>query len=118
MLVPVYLIHQFQVKAVASMLGGFTYRHAARDDDGPVPVAADRQRAALEALLTTLDPDTLDPGDRVLSLMAPRAIGRPATAESFGGNTGSIFDALRPVIDAATITMNEVLMPARAANGC
>jgi hypothetical protein len=114
-LVPVYLIHQFQAKAVASMLGGFTYRHAARDDDGPVPVPADRQRAALEALLMTLDPETLDPGDRVLSLMAPRAIGRPPTPESFGGNTGTIFDALRPVIDAATITMNEVLMPARAA---
>jgi hypothetical protein len=114
-LVPVYLIHQFQVKAVASMLGGFTYRHAARDDDGPVSVPADRQRMALDALLTTLDPEMLDPGDRVLSLMAPRAIGRPSTTESFGGNTGTIFDALRPVIDAATITINELLMPARAA---
>src|SRR5262249_28515072 len=60
-LVPVYLIHQFQVKAVASMLGGFTYRHAARDGDGPVPVPAGRQRTALEALLMTLDPETLDP---------------------------------------------------------
>ena len=114
-LVPVYLIHQFQVKSVAAVLGGFTYRHAARDDDGPLPVPADRQRAALEALLTTLDPETLDPGDRVLSLMAPRAIGRPRTPESFGGDTGTIFDTMRPVIDAATITMNEVLMPARAA---
>jgi Met-zincin/Domain of unknown function (DUF5117) len=114
-LVPVFLIHQFQVKAVASMLGGFTYRHAARDDEGPVPIPADRQRAALEALLMTLDPETLDPSDRILSLMAPRAIGRPSTPESFGGSTGTIFDAMRPVIDAATITMNEALMPARAA---
>jgi uncharacterized protein DUF4953/uncharacterized protein DUF5117 len=114
-LVPVYLIHQFQVKAVASLIGGFTYRHAARDDEGPVAVPADRQRAALAALLTTLDPDTLDPGDKVLALMAPRAIGRPRTPESFGGSTGTIFDAMRPVADAATITMNEVLMPSRAA---
>jgi hypothetical protein len=55
---PVYLLHQFEVKAVASMLGGYIYRHAMRDDQGPTAVPPRLQRSALSALLLTLDADT------------------------------------------------------------
>jgi hypothetical protein len=81
---PLYLLHQFEVKAVGSMLGGFTYRYPLRDGEIPKPVPASRQREALRALLTTLSTSTLWPGGRVLQLMSPR----PPTSsdEAFSGD--------------------------------
>jgi Met-zincin/Domain of unknown function (DUF5117) len=114
-LAPLYLLHQFEVKAVASMLGGYTYRHSMRDGEPPVPVPASKQRRALQALLGTLDTETLWPGEHILALMSPRPPTYLASGESFSGDTGLIFDALRPVEDAASLTMNEILQPNRAA---
>ena len=53
--------HRFQVDAAASALGGLDYIYAMRGDDRvPVaPVPASQQRAALMALLATLDPAEL-----------------------------------------------------------
>src|SRR5262249_8239816 len=39
-LAPVYLLHQFEVKSVASMLGGYAYRYSMRDGEPPRPVPA------------------------------------------------------------------------------
>ena len=39
----------------------------------------------------------------------------PLAPESLSGDTGRIFDALRPVEDAAALTMAEILQPERAA---
>jgi uncharacterized protein DUF4953 len=114
-LVPLYLLHQFEVKAVASMLGGYTYRYAMRDEQEPEPVTPARQRQALKALLGTLDVDTLLPSQQIFDLMSPRPPSYPSSPESFLGNTGNIFDALHPIEDATSITMNEVLKPERAA---
>jgi hypothetical protein len=114
-LAPVYLLHKFAVKPVAAMLGGFTYRHAMRDQAHPEPVSPEQQRQALHALLSTLDPATLNPGNHILELMSPRPGIYPATPESFTSSTGVIFDALRPIEDAASITMQEILKPSRTA---
>jgi Met-zincin/Domain of unknown function (DUF5117) len=114
-LVPLYLLHQFEVKAVASMLGGYTYRYAMRDGPAPTPVPPARQREALKALLGTLNVDTLLPSQQVLDLMSPRPPSYPSSPESFLGDTGNIFDAVRPIEDATSVTMNEVLKPERAA---
>jgi hypothetical protein len=97
------------------MLGGFTYRHSMRDQALPEPVSPERQRQALHALLSTLDPSTLNPGNHILELMSPRPTTYPASPESFTGSTGVIFDALRPIEDAASITMQEILKPERTA---
>jgi Met-zincin/Domain of unknown function (DUF5117) len=113
-LVPLYLLHQFEVKAVASMLGGYIYRYALRDGPEPTPVPPARQRQALRALLGTLSVDTLLPRQQVLDLMSPRPPTYPSSPESFSGDTGNIFDAFRPIEDATSITMNEVLKPERA----
>jgi Met-zincin/Domain of unknown function (DUF5117) len=113
-LAALYLLHQFEVKAVGSMLAGFIYRYSMRDGEPPMPVPASRQRQALQALLTTLATSTLWPDQRVLHLMSPRPPTYPASDESFSGDTGQIFDALRPVEDAASLTMAEILKPTRA----
>jgi hypothetical protein len=114
-LAPLFFLHQFEMKAVAAMLGGYTYRYAMRDEDPPTPIPAARQHQALEALLTTLDPAMLWPGDGVITLMTPWPPSYAASPESLTGDTGLIFDALRPVEDAAALTMSEILQPERAA---
>jgi hypothetical protein len=114
-IVPVYLLHQFAMKPVAAMMGGFEYQYALRDQAAPVAVASEKQRQALAALLTTLDPEALNLPDHILQIMAPRPVSYPATAESITGATGVIFDAVRPVEVAAWMTMQEVLKPGRAA---
>jgi Met-zincin len=77
-------------------------------------VPASRQRQALKALLTTLSTSTLWPDQRVLQLMSPRPPSYAASDESFSADTGQIFDALRPVEDAASLAMGEILKPTRA----
>jgi hypothetical protein len=77
-LVPIYLLHQFAVKSIAAMLGGFTYQHSMRDEALPEPVSPEQQRQALRALLLTLDPTTLNLSSDTLRLMTPRPPSYPA----------------------------------------
>ena len=60
-LVPVYLLHRYQVGAAAQEIGGQDYRYAARGDGQMVTqiVPASEQRKALTAVLKTLDPTAL-----------------------------------------------------------
>jgi Met-zincin len=114
-LAPLYLLHQYELKAAASMLGGYIYRYAMRDGEPPMPVPAANQRQALKALLAALDVQALSPDPHVLALMSPRPPTFPPSPETFSGDTGQIFDALRPVEDAADLVMKEALKPERAA---
>ena len=114
-LAPLFLLHQFELKAVAAMLAGYTYRYAMRDGEKPVPVPMAQQRQALRALLATLDTTTLGMNGHILELMSPRPPTYPASSESFAGMTGRIFDAFRPIEDAASLTLDAILQPTRAA---
>ena len=62
---PLYLHHRYQLTAAAKMIGGVNYTYAVRSASGAnpttvaEPVPAARQREALAAILTTLDPKEL-----------------------------------------------------------
>ena len=60
-LVPVYLLHRYQMQAVGKLLGGTYFDYALRGDGraNMTPVDEERQRDALTALLATLDPTLL-----------------------------------------------------------
>ncbi|MGB5740717.1 MAG: zinc-dependent metalloprotease, partial [Woeseia sp.] len=60
-LVPIYLLHRYQLHAVAKLIGGNTFTYALRGDgqSPSQPVSPARQRAAINALLLTLDPARL-----------------------------------------------------------
>jgi hypothetical protein len=115
-LVPLYLHHRYQVEATAHTLGGVDYRHALRGDgQAPLrPVPGDRQRAALEALLSTLDPAELALPDRILALLPPRAFGM-GDGETFPGHTDPVFDPVGVARAAADFTLGFVLQPERMA---
>lgn len=95
-LMPLYFHHRYQLDATAKMVGGLDYHYALRGD-GQVPtrpVAAERQRAALDAVLGLLSPSVLDIPESVLELLAPRPFAWSPSIETFDGRTWPAFDAL------------------------
>lgn len=116
-LVPIYLLHRFQLHAVGKNLGGQYFSYAMRDDGQDIarPVGADRQRAALAALLHTLEPSVLRIPDDVLELIPPRPPGMPKSRETFPTGTGKVFEQTGAVQSAATLTLQVLLEPSRAA---
>ena len=116
-LVPIYLLHRFQIEAVGKLVGGYDFSYALRGDGqrAPEAVPAVRQRAAIEALLDTLRPAALRLPDSVVGAIPPRPPGLPRDRETFSGATGSVFDPLAPAASAATLTLRVLLEPTRAA---
>ena len=121
-LVPLYLHHRYQLVAAAKSLGGVYFTYAVRTPQGPNPakvaevVPPERQRAALEAVLSTLSVDELRIPKRVLDLVPPTASGYGGgTAEFFNGRTGSTFDPISAATIAVDVTLGAILSPERAA---
>jgi hypothetical protein len=117
LLVPVYLLHRFQVEAVGKLIGGAYYEYALRGDgqEKMTRVTADRQRAAIAALIDTLAPSVLRLPENLLGGIPPRPPGYPKSRETFSGNTGVIFDELAPASSAIRLTLDVLLDPVRAA---
>ncbi len=116
-LVPIYLLHRFQIQAVGKLIGGSYFDYALRGDgqDTITPVAADRQREAIDALFATLDPLVLRLPAELLANIPPRPPGHPKSRETFVGNTGVVFDELAPARSAVSMTLDVLLNPTRAA---
>ncbi len=117
-LAPLYLWHRYQMLAAAKLLGGVDYRYAVRGDGQPAaarPVAPERQRRALTALLDTLTPAFLDLPEETLRRLLPRAPGTNPNAERLGRRTAPTFDALGAAATAADLTLRALLQPERAA---
>jgi hypothetical protein len=116
-LVPLFLHHRYQAEAAVKVLGGQAYSYALRGDGqvplAPVPGAA--QRAALEALLVTLDPGELAIPASVLRSIPPRPFTYGSHRELFDRWTGTGFDAVSPAVAAADLTVSLILQPERAA---
>ena len=116
-LVPLYLLHRYQVEAVAKLVGGQTFTYSLRGDGQAVTTAVDaaRQRAALVALLGTLDPSVLRLPDALVASIPARPPGFARTRETFPRDTGSVFDPFGPVESAVALTLDVLLEPTRAA---
>jgi hypothetical protein len=116
-LVPLYLLHRFQLHAVGKLIGGQEFTYAMRGDgqDITAPVSAERQRAAISALLHTLDPAVLRIPESVLQLIPPRPPGIAKSRETFPGNTGIVFESIGAAQSAASLTLEVLLEPTRAA---
>ncbi len=116
-LVPVYLLHRFQIEAVGKLIGGqyFTYRLRGDSQDDPRPVPVAKQQQAIDALLATLEPAVLQLPDELLALLGPRVPNNPKSREAFAGATGIVFDAVAPARAAVALTLRVLLDPTRAA---
>ncbi len=116
-LVPVYFYHRYQVEAVAKLLGGMDYNYALRGDGQTVTeiVSPQRQQAALDALIETLQAEILALDERILRLIAPRPLDYQRGRETFASRTDPVFDPLAAAEAAAGHSIGLILHPARTA---
>lgn len=116
-LVPIYLLHRYQVEAVAKSVGGLYFTHALKND-GQEPtkmVEPTEQWRALDALLNTITPDALALPEALIQKIPPRPTGFPSTVETFGGHTGPTFDPIAVAESSAGNTLSYLLNGERAA---
>ena len=116
-LVPIYLLHRFQIEAVGKLIGGQYFNYGLRGDGQPaaMPVSAERQQQAIDALIATLDPALLKLPDAIVAMIPPRPPGNPKSRETFSGAAGVVFDSKAPAASAVAMTLNVLLEPSRAA---
>ncbi len=114
-LVPIYLLHRFQIQAVGKLLGGSYYNYALRGDGQSEPelVSEQQQVTALFALLNTLSPEFLALPDHIDQRIPPRPPGFPRSRETFDRKTSSTFDSFAPAAAAVELTLEVLLHPAR-----
>jgi len=116
-LVPVYMLHRYQVEAASKFVGGMDYTFAVRGD-GQVPtkiVAPAEQRRALAAVLATLKPSALTLPEPLLEMIPPRPPEYERGREHFKIHTSPAFDALAPAEEAAQHTLQFLFNTERAA---
>ncbi len=116
-LVPLYLRHRYQVEATAKLVGGVAYDYAVRGVEAArlsQRVPAERQQAALEALLETIRPDRLALPEAAREQIPPRPPGHPPNRELFEGRTDPTLDPYAPGEVAATMVLDALVQPERA----
>jgi hypothetical protein len=116
-LVPIYMLHRYQVEAASKLVGGMDYTFALRGDN-QLPtqiVSASEQRRALAAVLATLKPEALALPEALLRIIPPRPVDYDRSREDFKIHTSPTFDALAPAEAAAQHTLQFLFNPERAA---
>lgn len=117
-IVPIYLYHRYQTTAVGRLVGGVDYAYAVKGDghERAEPIPAERQRAALEALMQALSPEVLDLPDSVIDLLSSAQSGsgdRQTQIELFEGKTDAVFDPSSAAAAATQVVFETLLAPER-----
>lgn len=115
--VPVYLYHRYQVEAAIKLVGGIRYEHRLGGEAGIATEleADDRQRAALDAVVATLEPGYLEIPESTRRLLVPRSPGYPRGRELFPSQTEPHFDPMTAATVAVELVVDLLLDESRAA---
>ena len=115
-LVPMYLLHRYQIEAAAKVVGGLEYNYALKGDGQFVTkmLTKEQQGKALESLLKSIHPKNLSLDEKLIELIPPRAFGYPRTRETFKSRTGLTFDYLAAAETATNLTLKMLFNPERA----
>jgi len=116
--VPIWLLHRYQVEAAAKLIGGVDFAYALNGDgrERANPVALDRQRRALDALMAALEPEALAVPAALLPYLSAGWSGSPdrqETIEIFRTAGGPVFDPFVAAEVAAQVTLGNLLVPER-----
>lgn len=116
-LVPLYLLHRYQIEAATNLLGGLNFRYALRGDGQPVTEMIDpvQQGKALDALISVITADELSIPEQVIKNLPPYPIGYSRNQENFKGYTGVTFDPTGAAESLAGQTIALILDHERAA---
>ncbi|MEE4289607.1 MAG: zinc-dependent metalloprotease [Erythrobacter sp.] len=117
-LVPLWLLHRYQLVAAAKQVGGLDFAYAVNGGgrEAAARVPPERQRAALRAILATIRPEALRvPADLLPLLSAPQngSSDRQYDVEVFATAGGPVFDPLVAADVAAQLTFQTLLAPRR-----
>ena len=115
-LVPVYLLHRYQTEAVARYIAGgqFDYGLAADVDAGRAKLGVrvtpvEKQRLALQKLMSSLQAEQLALPKSVLDNLTPVSEGYSTTPEYFNSKMDSVFDPLAAAQAASAHTLQFIL---------
>ncbi len=117
-LMPIYYFHRYQVTAASKLIGGIHYDYAIKKGlplnyKAVKPVQFEKQVAALDSLLSTLDSKQLVFPEKLVALIPPKAYGSSRNRESPSTKTGLVFDPLTMASAAANHTLTVILDDAR-----
>ena len=115
-LVPMYLLHRFQIEAASKVVGGLDYFYTMKGDGQLITkmLTFEEQNNALQALINSINPRNLVLPEPLLKLIPPRAYGYPRTRETFKSKTGLTFDPLTAAETATDMTLSMLLNHERA----
>ncbi|MAI38032.1 zinc-dependent metalloprotease [Alteromonas sp.] len=116
-LVPIFLLHRYQLEAVAKQVGGLHYEYERKGDyvtpQGQQFVAPSVQQRAMQQLIKASTADYLSMPESVLSLIPPTAYGDDITREQFKGKMGLMLDPASAAASAANFSLSLLLHPER-----
>ncbi len=113
---PIYIFQRYQVDATAKLVGGVDFTYGAEGDGHEASriVPADRQAAAIDALLRTLAPTALDLSDKTLDLLSSgqsQSTDHAYEIETLG--QGPVFDLPAAAEVAADLVWSDLFAAAR-----
>lgn len=116
-LVPMYLLHRYQIEAAVKSIGGLYFTHALKNDGQTVTqlIAPAEQWSALDALLETVQPKALTLSTSLIEKIPPRPSGYPQNREIFNRYTGPTFDPIAAAETIANTTFGFLFDAERAA---
>lgn len=119
LLVPMYLLHRYQLEAAVKMLAGVHYDYAVKTPTSSAasvarrPLNAAQQERALDIITASLSAEQLQLPQHIEQLLLPYAYGSSATRENFTGFTSLIPDADTIAASTARFTLQLLLNTAR-----
>ena len=114
-LVPIYMLHRYQIEAAAKAIGGVDYLYFVKNNNNDKVKFVDSklQRKSLESLLNVLKPKNLVLPNNLFDILSPRSFRNPRTRENFVSNTGVTFDYINTSSSLINHTLTFLLNPER-----
>ena len=115
-LVPLYLMHRYQMEATAKVVGGLDYQYFVKGDalnHEVKPVDLSKQGFAIRSIMNTLGASQLALPQHIVDLIPPTAFGFRRDRETFKSRTSLTFDALAPAESYSHMVFSMLLHPQR-----
>ena len=114
-LVPIYMLHRYQIEATAKAIGGVDYLYFVknRNNDKVKFVNSKLQIESLESLLNVLNPKNLILPNNLIEILSPRSFRNPRTRENFESKTGVTFDYINASSSVVNHTFKFLMNPER-----
>ena len=114
-LVPIYMLHRYQIEAAAKAIGGVDYLYFVKNNNNDKVKFVDSklQKKSLESLLNVLKPENLVLPNNLIDILSPRSFRNPRTRENFVSNTGVTFDYINTSSSLINHTFTFLLNPER-----